>query len=673
MIGQRINDRYEVIRTIGDGGMAVVYEARDIILERPVAVKVLQPHYKGDSDFVRRFHREALSSTNLIHSNIVDIYDVGEADGVDFIVMEYIEGETLKEYINRVGVLSLDDVIRIFHQVGSAIAYAHSQQVIHRDIKPHNILLNQNQEAKVADFGIARASTEATMTHTKSVLGTVHYLSPEQARGGMVTTASDIYALGIVLFEMVTGELPFHADSAVSIAIKHLQEPLPDPSNFRENIPQSLKNAIYKATAKDPDQRHESVEAMVRDVDTTLDPDRYEEAPLVLEQEDNEQTKAVPIVGGVEYPDEETQIAGADIKEEETLAGPLPNEEANSNEERPIKKKKKKKNWVLILFLIGLLFFGAIVAAFTLIPALFSVDDVDVPEVAGLHIEDAEEQLEEQGLISEIEWIEDEEIEEDYVIRQNPNPGRTVKEGSTVNLHVSEGPENVDMPGVMGMQREQAEETLADFEEVSFEAEESTEAEENTIISQDPDEGERVVYEDEIHLVYSSLPEFSLDNLQDQSEENVRNYLQSQGLTGTFNEAHSESVAEGDVIQHEPGPYETVEYGDEVQFVISLGPEEEEEEEVVEEEEPEEPESQQVEAVLPVEISEEEQDEGIEYEVLIVYEDATTDEPSVFVEETIEESETYHIPLEITPEIDGTYTLYIDDEEVQSNTFPYEE
>ncbi|MCT8139779.1 Stk1 family PASTA domain-containing Ser/Thr kinase [Anaerobacillus sp. CMMVII] len=296
MIGKRISGRYQILETIGGGGMANVYKAHDAILNRHVAVKVLRPQFSDDDEFIRRFRREAQAATSLSHPNVVSIYDVGEEADIYYIVMEYVAGLTLKQLIQQRGSLPIQETVNIIMQISSAIAHAHENHIVHRDIKPHNILISENGEAKVTDFGIARAMTSATITHTNSVMGSVHYLSPEQARGGLVNEKSDIYSLGIVLYEMVTGKVPFSGDTAVSIAIKHLQTEVPSPRKFNPTLPQSIENIILKATAKDPFYRYANVRELEDDLHTALNPNRMHEEKYLVPHDNEDVTKAIPII-----------------------------------------------------------------------------------------------------------------------------------------------------------------------------------------------------------------------------------------------------------------------------------------------------------------------------------------------------------------------------------------
>ncbi|GAA5346148.1 hypothetical protein PLACP1_23090 [Planifilum fimeticola] len=270
MEGRKLGGRYEILYRVGGGGMAVVYKAKDLLLNRYVAIKVLNELLSNDSEFIRRFSREAQAAASLSHPNVVNVYDVGREGHIHYIVMEYVEGPTLKEYIQENGPLPPEDAVHIAVQICDALAHAHDNQIVHRDIKPHNILLGYNGRVKVTDFGIARAATSSTITQTGSVMGSVHYFSPEQARGGVIGEKSDLYSLGIVIYEMVTGELPFDGDSAIGIALKHLQEQAVEPKELRPDLPDSVNRAILKALEKDPDKRFASARAMMQELQYIL-------------------------------------------------------------------------------------------------------------------------------------------------------------------------------------------------------------------------------------------------------------------------------------------------------------------------------------------------------------------------------------------------------------------
>lgn len=281
--GQLIDNRYKIIKSIGEGGMANVYLAFDTILEREVAVKILRGDLAEDEKFVRRFQREANSASSLKHPNIVEVYDVGEDDGKYFIVMEYINGKTLKSLIKKRGILTLEEVIDIMLQLTSAVSCAHDSYIIHRDIKPQNVMILEDGRVKITDFGIAMALNNNELTQTNSVMGSVHYLPPEQANGSGSTIKSDIYSLGILMFELLTGKLPFKGENAVEIAIKQMREPIPSVRNISPDIPQSVENVVLKACAKNPKNRYETAREMFEDIKTCLDPVRSDEKRIVYQ------------------------------------------------------------------------------------------------------------------------------------------------------------------------------------------------------------------------------------------------------------------------------------------------------------------------------------------------------------------------------------------------------
>ena len=286
--GQKINDRYEVIRSIGEGGMANVYLGYDTILDRNVAIKVLRGDLANDEKFVRRFQREALSASSLAHPNIVEMYDVGEDDGTYYIVMEYVDGKTLKQLLKKRGSLTLSEAIDIMSQLTDGMAHAHDSYIIHRDLKPQNIMIKDDGQIKITDFGIAMALNSTQLTQTNSVMGSVHYLPPEQASGKGCTIKSDIYSMGIIFYELLSGSLPFRGDNAVEIALKHMREPLPSLREENPSIPQSIENIIRKATAKNPKNRYDSARSMHEDLLTALNDERIDEPVYQYKYPENE-------------------------------------------------------------------------------------------------------------------------------------------------------------------------------------------------------------------------------------------------------------------------------------------------------------------------------------------------------------------------------------------------
>ncbi|MFG0212500.1 Stk1 family PASTA domain-containing Ser/Thr kinase [Brevibacillus porteri] len=487
MEGQRLGGRYQIESRVGGGGMAIVYKAKDLILNRQVAVKVLRSQFGTDEDFVNRFRREAQAVASLSHPNVVGVYDVGQEGDTHYMVMEYIEGYTLKEVIIQRGALPVEEAVRIAEQICDALDHAHQNQIIHRDIKPHNIMIGKNGRVKVTDFGIARAVTSATITHTNAMLGSVHYFSPEQARGGITGEKSDIYSLGIVLYEMVTGELPFSGDSPISVALKHLQEPLPEPRQVNPAIPQSVENVILKALVKDPFLRYASASEMLEDLETCLFPERLNEEKLTFPV-DEEMTRVVPII----TPD----MLDGHTNGKTGGAGRSRYEQRTDEEDA---KPAKKKWWVKALLWVGGigLFFVLAFFGFNLLLNLFpSVPEAQVPHVEGIEVTLAEKKIQDAKLVARIVEEANDTIEKGMVIRQDPAPPMRLKENSVVTLYVSKGQQEINMPNLVTLPRATAEEALKSngfkLENVTFVEEEDDKAEVGTVIKQSPAANEKV-------------------------------------------------------------------------------------------------------------------------------------------------------------------------------------
>lgn len=416
--GQKINERYEIIRAIGEGGMANVYLAYDTILNRNVAVKILRGDLANDEKFVRRFQREAISASSLNHPNIVEMYDVGEDSGKYFIVMEYLEGQTLKTLIKKRGALTLTEVIDIMLQLTSGLACAHDSYIIHRDIKPQNVVILDDGTVKITDFGIAMALNSNELTQTNSVMGSVHYLPPEQANGTGATVQSDIYSAGILMYELLTGKIPFKGENAVEIAIKHMKEPIPSVVEFNPEIPQSVENIILKACAKNPKNRYKSAIEMHEDLKTCLDKNRLDELKHTYE-----------------FPEVDEALV------KETREKKYESKEQIENDK--IKEKKLNK----VLFITGILTFVlALTALFILfILPKFNSKEIEVPDVSKMSVEKAEKVLEEKGfeVSDDVKEVVDDNIETGKVVRTNPQAGRTVKKKARITLYISSGKEKV--------------------------------------------------------------------------------------------------------------------------------------------------------------------------------------------------------------------------------------
>ncbi len=483
--GQKINDRYEIIKSIGEGGMANVYLAYDTILDRNVAIKVLRGDLANDEKFVRRFQREALSASSLSHPNIVAMYDVGEDDGLYYIVMEYVEGKTLKQLLKKRGSLTLSEAIDIMLQLTDGMAHAHDSYIVHRDLKPQNIMIEDDGQIKITDFGIAMALNSTQLTQTNSVMGSVHYLPPEQAAGKGTTIKSDIYSMGIIFYELLTGELPFKGDSAVEIALKQMKEPLPDVHKLNNDIPQSIENIILKSTAKNPKNRYDDAKSMHNDLLTALNDDRINEEPYVYPYPENEVDETTKIMKPISEDDEEG------------IATPITDE-----------KTKKSNKLIIALSIIAGVIIIALISVFFIIPALTAESDVEVPDVSGMTVKRATNELEDAGLKvnSEVEEVSSDEVKEDRVVRTDPRSGRTVKEGTEVTLYVSTGVETHTLENYINMDVGEARNLLEDMgltvtiEEIEPDSTTCSVIGQNLVISQSLDEGSEVASGDTITL-----------------------------------------------------------------------------------------------------------------------------------------------------------------------------
>ena len=530
--GQKINDRYEIIRVIGEGGMANVYLANDTILNRKVAVKVLRGDLANDEKFVRRFQREALSASSLNHPNIVEMYDVGEDDGNFYIVMEYVDGKNLKQLIKRRTKLSLTEVVDIMKQLTDGIAHAHDSFIIHRDIKPQNMLILDNGLVKITDFGIAVALNSTQLTQTNSVMGSVHYLPPEQAAGKGATFKSDIYSLGIMMYELITGKLPFRGENAVEIALKQMKEPIPSIREDNNEIPQAVENIVLKACAKNPKNRYDTAREMYNDLCTCLDEERKNEPKLVYK-----------------YPefDETTKAVKEEVKEI--------NEVNKEDSDVSIKKGNKKKNNNLTWILGGIVGFIciAIVVGLILLPKLTKVPDVKVPDVSNMTIVEAENILKEKGFVVNVNVIEEynDTIEEGKIIRTSPDINRSIKKGSEITLYRSLGTEKIKIEDYTGMNIYEIKAKLellglsVTVESKDVENVEDYSDKEDTIIDQSIKEGE--LYKgDQIFLYYPNIAVFP--DLTTYTLQEVQDFALKYELDLHVVEIETESIEEGTII-----------------------------------------------------------------------------------------------------------------------------
>lgn len=551
-IGKKLNGRYKIIGNIGSGGMANVFLAHDLILDREVAVKVLRFDFQNDKNAIRRFQREALAATELVHPNIVTVYDVGEEDGMQFLVMEYVKGMDLKRYIQTHYPVPYLQIVDIVQQILSAVALAHQHRIIHRDLKPQNILINEEGVVKITDFGIAIALSETSITQTNSMLGSVHYLSPEQARGSMATNQSDIYAIGIILYEMLTGKVPFDGESAVTIALKHFQDEIPSIRIYDKNVPQSLENVVLKATAKEQADRYKTADEMREDLSTALSPERLNEPrwePHAL----NDETRALTPI---------TDEMIAEQPAEPAVTEPEVEETADQKQEKP---KKKRKKWWLILPIL-------VIAALLVIGGYFVFGggrgDVEIPKVSGDTETVAREKLEAAGLkvADETEEIADDEIEEGNVVKTDPQEGTEVKKNSEITLYISSGTEKITLKNYEEKNFEDVKAELIKLgfseDQIKEETKSSDSIGEGLIISQSPDVGEKVSpKEDDITFVVSTGPEsFAMEDYYGQRIEDVRAALTSKGVPteNIYEQSAPSDEPVGIVINQAPGAGESV-------------------------------------------------------------------------------------------------------------------
>lgn len=541
--GQKINDRYEIIRTIGEGGMANVFLAHDTILQRDVAVKILRGDLAADEKFVRRFQREAISASSLSHPNIVEMYDVGEDEGQYFIVMEYVNGKTLKSLIKKRGALTLPEVIDIMLQLTSAISCAHESYIIHRDIKPQNVMILEDGRVKITDFGIALALNSTELTQTNSVMGSVHYLPPEQANGTGSTVKSDIYSLGILMYELLTGKIPFKGETAVEIAIKQMKEQIPSVRDINPNIPQSVENIIIKACAKNPKNRYDNAGEMLHDLETCMSADRMEERRHVYK-----------------YPEHEIDIE----KVAENLSRTEKNAEVQETttttevEEEVVKEKPKKLN--IVVWIIGII--CAIIVLGVVFGTVFyiksnTLEDVEIPSVAGMTEEAAITLLEKEGLTvnPKVEKISDEEIVEGLVVKTNPKAGKTVKEKYEVTLYISTGVQSIILENYVGKDFDVVKALLeSDGYIVKSKLKEINDVDagkykENQILEQDLKEGEKLKVGETITFtipnIITTYPDFVAEGY---NEENVQNFCDKYGCNLNVVYEETNNFPEGTVF-----------------------------------------------------------------------------------------------------------------------------
>ena len=485
-IGKIFAGRYRIVKQIGRGGMADVYLAKDLILDgEEVAVKVLRTNYQTDPIAVARFQREARAMADLDHPHIVRITDIGEEDGQQYLAMEYVAGLDLKRYIKEHHPLSNEEAVRIMGQILLAMRLAHTRGIVHRDLKPQNILLTPDGTAKVTDFGIAVAFAETSLTQTNSMLGSVHYLSPEQARGSKATVQSDIYAMGIIFYEMLTGHIPYDGDSAVTIALQHFQKPLPSVIDENPSVPQALENVVIKATAKKLTDRYQSVAEMYVDLSSSLSYNRRNEPKLVFNDTTKADTKTLPKVSQstlTSIPKVQTQSP------KPQAAKPSQQVSEDNYASKPVKKRKFRVRYMILLASIVLVA-ASLIWILSRTPATIAI-----PDVAGQTVAEAKETLKKANFeIGEEKSEASEKVEEGRIIRTDPEAGKARKEGSKINLVVSSGKQSFQLSNYIGRK---STDVIAELKQkkvpenlIKIEEEESSESEAGTVLRQSPAAG----------------------------------------------------------------------------------------------------------------------------------------------------------------------------------------
>lgn len=590
MIGKILGGRYEIIEKIGEGGMAEVYKAKCHLLNRYVAVKILKPEYAKDETFVKRFRREAQSAAALTHANIVSVYDVGAEGDINYIVMELLESKTLKDYIEEHGAMPSDLVLKISAQIASALETAHKAHIIHRDIKPQNIVLNKNMVAKVTDFGIAKITNvpSATITSFGSTMGSVHYFSPEHAKGGYTDEKSDIYSLGVVMYEMATGKLPFDADSPVSVALKQIQEDPVPPIDVNPNVSPALNQIILKALQKSTALRYQNATEVISDISQAL----LRPNSLILRPASSVEagaTQVIPILGNNEVPEAVPNLRTREprranvISTREAMKEELPIEDSKSYEEiseEPKKKdpkKSKKKKIIIISVIAAVVVIGAIVGILVYNNSKKQAEEnkeIEVPNLVGRVYDEVVEEYSKQG----IEIIKDKveyssEQPEGSVISQTPEKGTKTKD-KKIKVVVSKGQKMVEVPDVTGKDIKVATYELEDTLGFKIEREDvvSEKVASGIIISQDAKKGETLPYGSTIKLQVSKgdgKETVVVPNVLGKTESDAKSALEALGLTVSVKYSEDKTKSNGVVIAQSYPQNQTLKQGTLVEITVN--------------------------------------------------------------------------------------------------------
>ena len=560
MINNIICNRYKILDHLGTGGMATVWLGYDTILDRKVAIKTFKID-ANDEGAVKRFNREAKAVTSLSHPNIVSIYDVENEGDFYYLILEYVEGMTLKDYMIKNPRIPIETIVHIAKQIAAGLSHAHQNGIIHRDIKPQNILMDDNLTCKITDFGIARAYGDTTLTQTNQMLGTVYYLSPEQARGNVATAQSDIYSLGILIFEMITGQIPFKGESAVAIALKHLQEELPEIDKYREKVPQSVKNIVLQATMKNPNERYISSKELFNDLSTVLNPERlyenrYTGFKLNTEPVNNyNQTQYIDTPVNDNYYDynnnqeddyyeyEEDNSQNNRKNNRRYQSKKLPNNSYNNvNKKREKEETSKAKH----VFLAILAIVTIVVGTFFAYNYIVGANSVSAPDVRNKTLDEAKVAIVKAGLeVGDITEVASDDVKEKTVIDSDPKAGKKVKKGSTVDLRVSSGKKTVDMPNFIGMDEDTVKRNASKlgFKNVTVEKVESDKYDTGKIVAQNITAGTEIVPKDKelIIQVSNGKKKITMPNLVGKDSSNIESILSSYGFKNvSYREEYSD-------------------------------------------------------------------------------------------------------------------------------------
>ncbi|MDO4545670.1 MAG: Stk1 family PASTA domain-containing Ser/Thr kinase [Bacillota bacterium] len=550
--------RYELFERIGEGGMSVVYKAKDKLLNRFVAIKILKPQFINDHKFIDSFRRESQAAASMSHPNIVNIYDVGREGNIHYIVMELIEGRTLSDYIKEQGAMPYPKVIALSKQIAAALAFAHKNHIIHRDVKPHNVMITPNGTAKITDFGIAKAVNAATIVdNTDGIIGSVHYFSPEQARGGYVDEKSDIYSLGIVMYEMLTGRVPFDGDNPVNIALMHINGEMVPPSKLTAGIPPALEHIILKCTDKYPVNRFASADELI-------------EALNNLEFVGSVVGNSVLMGGAAEGPIAETDY---DDGEDDYY-----DEEEDGKKKKGKKKPmdKKKKIIIIVAAAVAAIVLGLVIAFAT---GLLGGEEIETPDFANMTIEEAEAYLEENEIdlkIKEGDEVVSEEVEKGRIVSQDPEAGDPIRTGSTVTVNISKGLGDGNVPNLVGKSESEASDLL---EAAGFTlgrvSEEASDEEEGTVLSQDPEAGSEAEKGTAVNIVVSdgSKADAVMPFIVGRTVGDAQAALSNAGLTmGSISYEYDSTYAEGEVTWQQYDANARLTRGTSVRVKVSRGP-----------------------------------------------------------------------------------------------------